>query len=309
MIFAPPPIIQAEIFARLPDALRRDTHTEWSRGRGGGPLHSFLEGPAFDRAGNLYCTDLNHSRIFRLSPDGSRWEVFAELDGGPNGLKIHKDGRIFAVDRKYGVVAFDPVTGARSTVIGNQHGRPFDGLNDLCFADNGDLYFTDPGHSTLRNPVGRVLRLSAAGEIAVIADRLPYPNGLVLSPDQKTLFVALTRTLQVIRITLHADALGEHHYPDGVFIQLSGGLAGPDGMAVDAEGGLVVAHSGLATVWHFDRLGEPIARVVSPSGIRCTNVAFGGPDNRDLYITESEQGCILRARLAVPGRPMFSHQA
>lgn len=309
MIFAPPPTIRAEIFARLPDALRRDTHTEWSRGRGGGPLHSFLEGPAFDRAGNFYCTDLNHSRIFRLPSDGSRWEVFAEFDGGPNGLKIHKDARVVVVDRKYGVVAFDPASGARSTIIDNERGRPFDGLNDLCFADNGDLYFTDPGQSSLRNPVGRVLRLATDGTLTVIADRLPYPNGLVLSPDQKTLFVALTRALQVIRIGLHADAHGEHRYEYGVFVQLSGGLAGPDGMAVDAEGGLVVAHSGLATVWHFDRLGEPIARVVSPAGIRCTNVAFGGPENRDLYITESEQGCILRARLAVPGRPMFSHQA
>ena len=308
MIFAPPPVIQAEVFARLPPELRIEgRETAWSRGRGGGPLHSFLEGPSFDRAGNLYCVDLNHGRIFRLPPDGSRWEVFADYDGGPNGLKIHRDGRIFVVDRKYGVIAFDPVTGARSTVVDRQGGAPFHGLNDLCFADNGDLYFTDPEGSSMRHPTGRVLKLSPDGEVTVVADGLPYPNGLVLSPGQDTLFVALTRPLQVIRIGLTPNARGERPYHYGVFLQLSGGLAGPDGMAVDAEGGLAVAHSGLATVWVFDRMGNPTARVVSPAGIRCTNVAYGG-DGRNLYVTESEDGAILRARLPVPGRPMFSHR-
>ena len=310
-MFAPPPVIQAEIFTRLPEALWIEgVHTDWSRGRGGGPLHSFLEGPAFDRAGNLYCTDLNHGRIFRIPPDGSRWDVFADYDGGPNGLKIHRDGRIFVVDRKYGVIAFDPTTGARSTILDRQDGRPFDGLNDLCFADNGDLYFTDPGRSSMRHPTGRVLRLAADGKVEVICDGLPYPNGLTLSDDQKTLHVALTRTLQVIRIALQPDASGHHHYPYGVFAQVSaGGLAGLDGMAVTQAGGLAVAHAGLATVWVFDRLGVPVARVTSPAGLRTTNVAFGGADMLDLYITESEDGAILRARLPMPGRPMFSHAA
>ena len=92
-----------------------------------------------------------------------------------------------------------------------------------------------------------------------------------------------------------------------MFLQLSGGLAGPDGMAMDEAGNLFVAHSGLGTVWMFDRLGEPIARVRSCAGIRTTNVAFGGPDRKSLFITESEEGVILRAELATAGRPMYSH--
>jgi gluconolactonase len=307
-MFAAPPTIQAEIFTRLPEHLRiHGVETGWSRLRGGGPLHSFLEGPAFDRAGNLYCTDLNHGRILRISPAGE-WEVFAEYDGGPNGLKIHRDGRIFVVCRKYGVVSFDPLTGRRSTVAERESGRSFDGLNDLCFADNGDLYFTDPGGSSQRNPVGRVLRMTAGGEISVVADRLPYPNGLVLSPGQETLYVALTRPLSVIRISLLPDLKGVQHFNWGTSLQLSGGLAGPDGMAVDKTGGLAVAHAGLGAVWVFDRLGEPTARIVSPAGVRTTNVAYGGPEMRDLYITESEDGCILRARLPVAGHAMFSHR-
>ena len=306
-MFVAPPTIQAEIFTRLPEHLRiKGVHTDWSRLRGDPPMHSFLEGPSFDRAGNLYCTDLNHGRIFRISPTGE-WEVFADYDGGPNGLKIHRDGRIFAVCRKHGVVSFDPATGQRTTIVDRENGRPFDGLNDLCFADNGDLYFTDPGGASMRNPVGRVLRLTPSGEVTVVADGLAYPNGLVLSPDQKTLFVAITRTLQVIRISLLPDLEGVQHFHYGCLIQLSGGLAGPDGMAIDRDGGLAVAHAGLGAVWVFNRLGEPTHRIASPAGIRTTNVAYGGPDGRDIYITESEDGCILRARLPVPGRPMFSH--
>lgn len=308
-MFAAPPVIEAEIYTRLPEELRlHDRPTEWSRRRGDPPLHSFLEGPAFDRAGNFYCTDLNHGRIFRITP-GRRWEVFAEYDGGPNGLKIHRDGRIFVACRKYGVIAFDPVTARRTVIADRERGRPFNALNDLCFADNGDLYFTDPGASSLGNPVGRVLRLTPAGEVSVIAEGLPYTNGLVLSPRQDMLFVAITRSLQVIRISLLPDGAGRRHYASGCFVQMSGGLAGPDGMAVDERGSIAVAHAGFGAVWLFNRLGEPMARINSPDGIRTTNVAYGGADGRDLFITESEDGAILRARMPVPGRAMFSHQS
>jgi gluconolactonase len=307
LMFAAPPTIRAEIFTRLPDALRIDRETDWSRARGGGALHSFLEGPGFDAAGNLYCTDLNHGRIFRISSAG-KWDVFADYGGGPNGLKFAPDGRIVVVCRREGVVAFDPASGARRSLAQGFDGKPFVGLNDLCFADNGDLYFTDPGHSSQRVPDGRVYRMTPDGAVSLVCDGLPYPNGLVLSPDQQTLFVALTRPLSVIRISLLPDAQGVRHHHWGTFLQLSGGLAGPDGMAVDETGGLAVAHSGLSTVWIFDRLGQPTARIVSPAGIRTTNVAYGGVDRRDLYITESEQGCILRARVEVPGRAMFPNR-
>ena len=157
-MFAAPPIVETETFARLPDALRRDgVETAWSRARGSGAMHSFLEGPSFDRAGLLYCVDLCHGRIFRISPDGA-WDVFAEYDGSPNGLKIHADGRIFVADQRCGLLAFDPRTGERTVVADGANGERFRGLNDLVFADNGDLYFTDPGDSGLENPNGRVFR-------------------------------------------------------------------------------------------------------------------------------------------------------
>ncbi len=83
---------------------------------------------------------------------------------------------------------------------------------------------------------------------------------------------------------------------------------GPDGLALDAEGSLAVAHVGFGAVWLFSARGEPLVRIEPPDGCRLTsNLAYGGPDNRDLYITEAASGQILKARMEVPGKPLFSH--
>lgn len=88
---------------------------------------------------------------------------------------------------------------------------------------------------------------------------------------------------------------------------MSGGLVGPDGLALDANGNLAVAHCGLGTVWLFNRLGEPIARILSCGGLMTTNLAFGGVDGKQLFITESDSGKILVANLDIPGQPLYSH--
>ena len=301
-MFAAPREIETTVFARLPDRFRDPSReSDWTRARGSGGMHSFLEGPSFDRAGNLYVVDLAHGRIFRISPD-QEWTLFADYDGQPNGLKIHRDGMIYVADARHGILRFDPTTGARATVVGGYQGSPLAGPNDLVFADNGDLYFTDPGRSAMSHPTGRVFRLRTSGEIDLLMDGLPYPNGLVLTPQQDGLYVALTSSLQVARLALNVPGNRWR-----ICQNLSGGLAGPDGMAVDEAGNLAVVHAGFGTVWQFSPLGEPLARVRSCAGIRTTNVAYGGRDRRSLYITECEHGVVLVATMAVPGRAMFSH--
>jgi len=93
----------------------------------------------------------------------------------------------------------------------------------------------------------------------------------------------------------------------GIFIQMSGGT-GPDGIAMDAEGNLAVCHVGLGSVWLFSRFGRPLYEIQSCTGHAITNAAYGGPDGKTLFITESETGTILQARLEVPGLPLYSHQ-
>jgi gluconolactonase len=305
MYFHPPGEIETEVFARLPDKLRvKGRRSGWAFGKGNDHLHSFLEGPSFDREGNLYVVDIPYGRILRISPQ-AEWTVVAEYDGWPNGLKIHTDGRIFIADHLRGLMQLDPRTGAVTPILEGVRREGFKGLNDLIFAGNGDLYFTDQGQTGLQDQSGRVYRLRVDGQIDCLIDNVPSPNGLVLTTDDKTLLVAVTRANQIWRLPLHADGTTTKVM---AFITLSGGLTGPDGLALDEEDGLAVAHCGLGTVWLFSKLGEPLWRIRSREGLSTTNLAYGGPDRRSLYITESESGSILRAHVPVAGRTLYSHR-
>lgn len=301
-MFVPPETITAEVFAELPEKFRKRgaplEHTARSIPRAG----CFLEGPAFDREGYLYCVDIPFGRIFRISPT-AQWELVVEYDGEPNGLKIHRDGRIFVADFKNGLMLLDARRGRIEPLISRYHAERFRGLNDLFFASNGDLYFTDQGQTGLQDASGRVYRLRASGELAVLASNLPSPNGLALNCAENTLYVAVTRANAVWRLPLAADGTVSRM---GVFIQLSGGR-GPDGIAPDEADGLAVAHPDMGAVWIFNRRGEPLYRIQSPKSEVVTNVAYGGPDRRTLYVVDSEAGAILVARVPVAGRPLYSH--
>jgi len=305
MFYAPPAEISTAVFARLPEHLRvKNRKSGWAFGKGHDFLHSFLEGPSFDRAGNLLVVDIPYGRILRISPD-AEWSVLTEYDGWPNGLRIHRDGRIFIADHKRGIVQLDPASGAVTPVLEGVRREGFKGTNDLTFAGNGDLYFTDQGQTGLQDASGRVYRLRSDGQIDCLLQNVPSPNGLVLSPDEKTLFVAVTRANQIWRVPLHPDGTTSKV---AAFITLSGGLAGPDGVAIDTQGGLAVAHCGLGAVWLFNRLGEPRYRINSCEGLSVTNLAYGGPGNTSLFITESDTGSILRAEAPVAGHVLFSHR-
>jgi gluconolactonase len=262
----------------------------------------FLEGPSFDRDGNLYVVDIPFGRIFRISPQAN-WDLVIEYEGEPNGLKIHKDGRIFVADYRNGLMLLDARSGGITPILSGYNGERFKGLNDLVFASNGDLYFTDQGQTGLNDPTGRVYRLRAQGRLEVIADNIPSPNGLVLNGKENILYLAVTRANAVWRLPLLPDGTVSRM---GVFIQLSGGR-GPDGMAIDESDGLAVVHPDMGAVWVFNHRGEPLFRIQSPRSDTVTNCAYGGPDRKTLYIVDSVAGCVLTAQLPTAGRAMYSH--
>ena len=303
-MFPAPEIIEAEVFAALPDEFRRTGQiTPWAAARRGGkPIHSFLEGPSFDPEGNLYVTDIPFGRVFRISPYG-RFSLVTEYDGEPNGLKLHRDGRAFITDYKNGIVELDLKTGATRLALERRYTERFKGVNDLFFAGNGDLYFTDQGRTGHHDPTGRVFRQTADGRLQCLISTGVNPNGLVTNADETVLYVAMTNANAVWHLGLMPD---EGVTAVGTFIQLSGGI-GPDGLALTEDGGLVVAHPGMGAIWVFDRKGKPRWRIDSCAGDLVTNVAFGGPDMRSLYFTDSSEGLVQRARLPVAGRKMFSH--
>jgi gluconolactonase len=289
----------------MPAKFRSKQRSAWSDpNRQGAAVECFLEGPSFDRQGNLWFVDIPFGRIFRIDPKGN-WDLVTQYDGWPNGLKFHRDGSAYICDYKKGLLRLDTVTGKIETILETAYSEGFKGLNDLHFASNGDLYFTDQGQTGIADPTGRVFRLRADGGLDRLVSNIPSPNGITLSTTEKHCYVAVTRAQQVWRLPLMADGSISK---TGVAIQLSGGAAGPDGIEMDGDNGLLVCHLGVG-IWRFDANMLPTHLIYSenPHHHHLANLCFGGPDLKTVYITESLSGDILVAQLPVAGKRMFGH--
>ena len=295
----PPRLIGTEIFSAMPDRFRRKAvRTEWAdANRPGQPTDCFIEGPSFDGDGHLYVVDIPFGRVFRISPEGT-WSLVAEYEGWPNGLKIAPDGRILVADYRHGLMQLDAKAGRMEPLLTSRHSESFKGCNDLHIATNGDIYFTDQGQTGLHDPTGRVYRLAASGRLDCLIDTGISPNGLVLDPAERVLFVSMTRDNAVWRLPLMLDGSVSKV---GRFCTTFG-TSGPDGLTMDKAGRLFVAHASLGHVFVFAGTGECIARIKSCAGPSCTNVAIGGKDRHRLYITESVTGTVLVADISVLDR-------
>jgi len=300
-LLQPPVIRDTEVFTRMPDRFRRTgVRSDWAvANRGGHPTDSFLEGPVFDDRGNLYLTDIPFGRIFRIDAAGE-WEQIAEWAGEPNGMKFLSASELLITDYRNGLMVCEVGSGVVRPFLERRNSERFKGVNDLIFDSRGNLYFTDQGQTGLHDPSGRLYRLSAEGRLDLLLANVPSPNGVALSPDERVLYLAVTRGNAVWRVPLLDD--GSVSKVSAFFT--SYGPSGPDGLAVDASGRLIVANPGLGYAWVLNHRAEPEIVLRSPAGTSLTNVAFGGPERRTLYCTESVTGSVLRAELDVPGLPL-----
>ena len=293
-----PKRIETTVYAELPEKFRRrKTPSEWAQAnRRGAMIYSFLEGPCFDADGNLYVVDIPFGLIFRIAPDRS-WSLVVEYEGEPNGLANHADGRLFITDYRKGLLALNPKTKRVEPILTRRNTESFKGVNDLTFARNGDLYFTDQGQTGMHDPTGRVFRYRSDGHLDCLISNGPSPNGLALSPEQDVLFVSMTRDNSVWRVPLLPDGMTGKV---GRFATFHG-TAGPDGLAMDSAGNLLVAHASLGTIFVLDSEGYEIAKFPSSRGRTTTNVTFGGKDHKSIFITESDSGSILTAKWRIAG--------
>jgi gluconolactonase len=255
-----------------------------------------LEGPNFDRSGNLWMVGIAPGDIYRVSPDGHCTTV--AHSPAPTGLRIRADGRVFGVDHERGLFSIDPAT-LQLTYITNQWNRQtFRGLDDLVFDKSGGIYMTDAYGSSALAPVGQLFYMRADGEITrLISGNLAFPNGVSLSPDEKMLYVDDWGTNRIFAIPVVSPGRinVEGAY---VFAYLTGGH-GPDSMTVDAKGNVYAAHYGLGEVVVFDPHGNVYGAIRLPngSGLLTTNVAL---HDGYLYITEVEQHTVWRVRTKIP---------
>jgi gluconolactonase len=297
-LLQPPEVRELSLFSSMPAAFRRTgVRSAWADANQGGRLSdSFLEGPVFDAEGNLYVTDIPFGRVFRIDPRGE-WSLVAEWDGEPNGMKFLAPGELLITDYKNGLMQLEVASGRVRPFLERRNSERFKGVNDLVFDRAGNLYFTDQGQTGLHDPTGRVYRLGRDGRLDLLLDNVPSPNGIVLSNDERFLFVAVTRGNCVWRMPL---------LPDGSVSKVkqfftSHGPSGPDGLAMDEQGRLLVANPGLGYVWVLDALAEPVLVLRGPRGASITNMAFGGPQRKTLFVTDSTHGNVLCAGLDVAG--------
>jgi len=275
-----------------------------------------LEGPAFDRAGDLLFCDVSGGRVLRLTPE-KRLSTVVSLDKlGPGGLAVHKDGRIF-------IAAMDLAKGIGSVVVVQSDGSGMRAIvppeagympNDLVFDAQGGFYFTD-FRGTSTDPKGGVYYVSS--ELKTITPVLPHlamANGVTLSPDGKELWATEFSRNLLHRVEL-ADATTATPFGTAVAYHFTG--PAPDSMRADSDGNLYVTMYGQGRVLVFNRNGIPIGQVLLPGrdqghNLLSTSMAIS-PGTDDLYIvtndgTRGQGATIFHARAFEKALPLYSHQ-
>lgn len=245
------------------------------------------------------------SRINRFVPGGTIERGVIE-NTGSNGLALDAAGNLIAATHDVGAISAFAAGSAARSAVGAQtfNGQRFNSPNDVVVRNDGNVYFTDPTSQAPGNPQGatRVYRLSPAGEASIVDDTIGGPNGVTLSPDGNTLYV--TGAGRFVRYALDEDGTPSA----GTDIQLQEPLETPDGMAVDCAGNVYTTEHNLRRIRVFDPEGNELGRLDGTSSFErgITNLAFGGPDRRTLFVTtltQDQDGGLYWIELNIPGLP------
>jgi gluconolactonase len=244
----------------------------------------FTEGPATDRAGNVYFSDIPNQRIHKVDAKG-KLSVVREKSNHANGLMLNAKGEIIACEMDGQIAAYSADGKARRVLADKYDGKRFNAPNDLVIDKQGGIYFTDPAfNAPMPLPQGKtcVYYLAADGKVTRLIDDLPNPNGVILSPDEKTLYVIPSGQAEMMAYTVAAPGkIGKGRVFCTLKQRREGGKSGGDGLTVDTKGNLYIT-SGLG-LQVFDPSGKLLGILALPE--QPANVTFGGPDFKTLYVT------------------------
>jgi gluconolactonase len=287
---------------------------------------AFTEGPAVGADGTVYFSDILNNRIMKLDPDGS-CSVFRHPSGRTNGQTFDQQGRLYHCEgAEFGTGGGRRVsrttleTGEYEVLTDQYEGSRYNSPNDICVDGQGRIYFTDPRYgdrSDMEMEIEGVYRIDLDGSVTRIIEQpvIERPNGIALTQDSQHLYlVDSCPTVGGNRKIWHfdLDAAGAASNPTVVFDFAAG--RGGDGMRIDMQGNLYVA-AGIAAprgvhesdevppgIYVISPQGELKSRIPIPEDV-LTNLAWGGPDGRTLYITAGKT--LFTARADVPGQVSF----
>ncbi len=243
-----------------------------------------IEGPAVDRAGNVYAVSFERKNtIGRVSPDG-KGEIFVEMPKGSlaNGIRIGRDGQLFVADYTgHNILKIDPST-RKISVFAHEAGM--NQPNDLAMAKDGTLWASDPNWG---NGTGQLWRISKEGKVVRVAEGMGTTNGIELSRDGKYLYVneSVQRKVWRFRVERNGTLSGKTlliGFPDFSM----------DGMRMDRKGNLLISRHGKGTVAMVSPAGKVI-REIDTLGKKPSNVAISA-DGKTVYVTEMEKGRLVR---------------
>jgi gluconolactonase len=286
----------------------------------------FTEGPAVAADGSVYFTDIPNNRILKLAPDGTR-SVFREPSHRTNGQTFDAQGRLYHCEgSEFGpaggrrVTRTDLATGAYEVLTERYDGVRYNSPNDVCIDGRGRVYFTDPCYgdrSIMEMEIEGVYRIDPDGSVVRILQQpaIQRPNGIAVTQDSRRLYIVDSCPTEGGNRKIWSFDLDERGNPSNqrVVYDFAPGRGG-DGMRIDLEGNLYVA-AGIMTPRHpwEDASVPPGIYVMRPDGTLLgripvpedvlTNLAFGGPDGRTLYITAGKT--LFQTRVAVAGQVAY----
>ena len=254
----------------------------------------FTEGPACDAEGNVFFTDQPNDRILKWSVDG-KLSTTMEPCGRSNGLCFDAEGNLWAcADEKNELWCISP-EGKKKVVVAEYNGKLLNGPNDLWIRPDGGLYFSDPFYKRKywnRGPIeqdvqGVYYLTPDRKKLVRVADDLQQPNGVIGTPDGKTLYVADIKAGKTYSYAIQPDgSLADKH----LFCEM-----GSDGMTIDDRGNVYLTGHGVTV---FNPQGKQIAHIPVDAGWTA-NVCFGGKDRQTLFITAKQ--FLFSLRMQVKG--------
>ncbi len=287
----------------------------------------FPEGPIAMPDGSIILVEIKRQTLTRVAPDGRR-ETIVDLPGGPNGAALGPDGRVYVCNnggfewreikgqtiagdapadyRGGSILAVDLKSGRAETLYTEAGGHRLKGPNDIVFDRTGGFWFTDLGKSYHRHRDHGGLYYARPDGSMIVEAAYPLisPNGVGLSPDEKTVYVADTLTARLMAFDLSGPGeLAPSPLPlPGRIVAAVPGMQYFDSLAVEESGRVCVATllNGGVTVISPDGAAEHLPM----PDLFVTNICFGGKDRRDAYITLSGTGRLGKVRWPRPGLPL-----